>query len=67
MFDDEIREDEPPWQTAIPCESWQTKWTLELSPRRIKVVKAPGGSLDWAAVVEASLDKEASGTTTAGS
>ena len=49
-LDVEIREDEPPFLAG------QTKRTLELSP--VKVVKAPDGSLNRAAVAGASLAKE---------
>ena len=49
-LDVEIREDEPPFLAG------QTKRTLELSP--VKVVKAPDGSLNRAALAGASLAKE---------
>ncbi len=49
-LDVEIREDEPPFLAG------QTKRTLDLSP--VKVVKAPDGSLNRAALAGASLAKE---------
>jgi len=49
-FDIEIREEEPPFLVG------QTKQSLELSP--IRVVKAPDGSLNRAAVSGSSLGKE---------
>ncbi|KAJ7597435.1 P-loop containing nucleoside triphosphate hydrolase protein [Mycena floridula] len=49
-LDVEIREDEPPFLAG------QTKRTLELSP--VKIVKAPDGSLNRAALAGASLAKE---------
>ncbi|TFK41861.1 P-loop containing nucleoside triphosphate hydrolase protein [Crucibulum laeve] len=49
-LDVEIREDEPPFLAG------QTKKTLDLSP--VKVVKAPDGSLNRAALAGASLAKE---------
>ncbi|KAF7313330.1 hypothetical protein HMN09_00488500 [Mycena chlorophos] len=49
-MDIEIREDEPPFLAG------QTKRTLELSP--VKIVKAPDGSLNRAALSGASLAKE---------
>ncbi|CAG8694636.1 6201_t:CDS:2, partial [Racocetra fulgida] len=49
-LDIEIREDEPPFLRG------QTKHTLQLSP--IKVVKAPDGTLNRAAIAGASLAKE---------
>ena len=49
-LDVEIREDEPPFLAG------QTKRTLDLSP--VKIVKAPDGSLNRAALAGASLAKE---------
>lgn len=49
-LDIEIREDEPPFLAG------QTKRTLELSP--VKIVKAPDGSLNRAALAGAALAKE---------
>ncbi|KII93617.1 hypothetical protein PLICRDRAFT_101872 [Plicaturopsis crispa FD-325 SS-3] len=49
-LDVEIREDEPPFLAG------QTKRTLDLSP--VKVVKAPDGSMNRAALAGASLAKE---------
>ncbi|TFK86939.1 P-loop containing nucleoside triphosphate hydrolase protein [Polyporus arcularius HHB13444] len=49
-LDVEIREEEPPFLAG------QTKKTLELSP--VKIVKAPDGSLNRAALAGASLAKE---------
>lgn len=49
-LDVEVREDEPPFLAG------QTKKTLDLSP--IKIVKAPDGSLNRAALAGASLAKE---------
>ena len=49
-LDIEIREDEPPFLRG------QTKHTVQLSP--IKVVKAPDGTLNRAALAGASLAKE---------
>ncbi|KAF9015716.1 P-loop containing nucleoside triphosphate hydrolase protein [Cyathus striatus] len=49
-LDIEIREDEPPFLAG------QTKRTLDLSP--VKIVKAPDGSLNRAALAGASLAKE---------
>lgn len=49
-LDVEVREDEPPFLAG------QTKKTLELSP--VKIVKAPDGSLNRAALAGASLAKE---------
>ncbi|TFK26639.1 P-loop containing nucleoside triphosphate hydrolase protein [Coprinopsis marcescibilis] len=49
-LDVEVREDEPPFLAG------QTKRTLDLSP--VKVVKAPDGSLNRAALAGASLAKE---------
>jgi len=49
-LDIEIREEEPPFLAG------QTKRTLELSP--VKIVKAPDGSLNRAALSGASLAKE---------
>lgn len=49
-LDVEIREDEPPFLSG------QTKRTLDLSP--VKIVKAPDGSLNRAALNGASLAKE---------
>lgn len=49
-LDVEIREDEPPFLAG------QTKKTLELSP--VKIVKAPDGSMNRAALAGASLAKE---------
>lgn len=49
-LDVEIREDEPPFLAG------QTKRTLDLSP--VKIVKAPDGSLNRAAMAGASLAKE---------
>jgi ATP-dependent RNA helicase DHX8/PRP22 len=49
-LDVEVREDEPPFLAG------QTKRTLELSP--VKIVKAPDGSLNRAALAGASLAKE---------
>ncbi|KAF8971677.1 P-loop containing nucleoside triphosphate hydrolase protein [Flammula alnicola] len=49
-LDVEIREDEPPFLAG------QTKRTLNLSP--VKIVKAPDGSLNRAALAGASLAKE---------
>ncbi|KAJ7067803.1 P-loop containing nucleoside triphosphate hydrolase protein [Mycena amicta] len=49
-LDIEIREDEPPFLAG------QTKRTLELSP--VKIVKAPDGSLNRAALSGASLARE---------
>ncbi|CAG8568818.1 12806_t:CDS:10, partial [Cetraspora pellucida] len=49
-LDIEIREDEPPFLRG------QTKHTMQLSP--IKVVKAPDGTLNRAAIAGASLAKE---------
>ncbi|KAF8665367.1 hypothetical protein AX16_000386 [Volvariella volvacea WC 439] len=49
-LDVEVREDEPPFLAG------QTKRTLELSP--VKIVKAPDGSLNRAAIAGAALAKE---------
>ncbi|THV01417.1 ATP-dependent RNA helicase DHX8 [Dendrothele bispora CBS 962.96] len=49
-LDVEVREDEPPFLAG------QTKRTLDLSP--VKIVKAPDGSLNRAALAGASLAKE---------
>ncbi|KAL1951732.1 hypothetical protein VTO73DRAFT_881 [Trametes versicolor] len=49
-LDVEVKEEEPPFLAG------QTKKTLELSP--VKIVKAPDGSLNRAAVAGASLAKE---------
>ncbi|KAG5729103.1 Pre-mRNA-splicing factor ATP-dependent RNA helicase prp22 [Termitomyces sp. T112] len=49
-LDVEVREDEPPFLAG------QTKKTLDLSP--VKIVKAPDGSLNRAALAGASLAKE---------
>ncbi|KAF9024147.1 P-loop containing nucleoside triphosphate hydrolase protein [Hymenopellis radicata] len=49
-LDVEIREDEPPFLAG------QTKRTMDLSP--VKIVKAPDGSLNRAALAGASLAKE---------
>lgn len=49
-LDVEIREDEPPFLAG------QTKKTLDLSP--VKIVKAPDGSLNRAAIAGASFAKE---------
>ncbi|CDO73426.1 hypothetical protein BN946_scf185013.g60 [Trametes cinnabarina] len=49
-LDVEVREEEPPFLAG------QTKKTLELSP--VKIVKAPDGSLNRAALAGASLAKE---------
>ncbi|KAG5659220.1 hypothetical protein KAF25_000422 [Fusarium avenaceum] len=49
-YDIEVREEEPPFLAG------QTKQSLELSP--IRVVKAPGGSMNRAAVSGAALVKE---------
>ncbi|KAI0076055.1 P-loop containing nucleoside triphosphate hydrolase protein [Panus rudis PR-1116 ss-1] len=49
-LDVEVREEEPPFLAG------QTKKTLDLSP--VKIVKAPDGSLNRAAVAGASLAKE---------
>lgn len=49
-LDVEIREDEPPFLAG------QTKQTLDLSP--VKIVKAPDGSMNRAALAGASLAKE---------
>ena len=49
-LDIEVREDEPPFLAG------QTKRTLELSP--VKIIKAPDGSMNRAAMAGASLAKE---------